>query len=100
TVFWSIAAIGVLAAYAALNEPIRFALLRLTPLLIAVMLVAACAGFGFLAPALLTRTALGIGVFGALSFVAALLHLARPVTYPVLILAGLVLGVRQLAAAF
>jgi hypothetical protein len=99
--FWLVAAIAALAAYAALNEPVRYAILRLAPLGIALLFVVACAGLGSIAraPDWLTATAFGLGIFGALSFIAALLHVAKPATFAIIALIGLAFGVRQLAVA-
>jgi hypothetical protein len=71
---------------------VRFALLRVVPLVLAAVFIAACTGYGLLAraPDMVTSAALGIGMFGAISFVAALAHLARPMTYTLLIIGGLV----------
>lgn len=90
--FWLFAAAAALVAYAVLNEPLRFALLHLQPLLIAAIFVSACAGLGWLcrAPDLLTSAALGIGIFGAFAFFAALFHLANAATFLVLMTVGLI----------
>ena len=98
--FWLIAACAALAAYAALNEPIRYAISRLQPLAVAAIFVVSCAGIGRLtkAPDLLTRTVLGIAIFGAFSFIAALVHIAKPATFIAAIVVGLATFVFRLKA--
>jgi hypothetical protein len=99
--FWLLGAVALLAAYAALNEPVRYALLHLLPLAFAALFLAACAGYGSIvrAPDPLIATAIGIGIFGALSFVAALAHVATVTTYGTLIVGGLLCVVRGLQPA-
>ncbi len=80
-------------AFIALNDPLRYAVMRLQPLAAAAVFVAACIGFGRLARAgdLVTSAALGFGIVGAASFVAALAHALYPATFIIIISAGIVL---------
>ena len=91
--FWLGAAALALGAYAWINDPLRFALLRLVPLAFAALFVAACTGYGLIARAtdLLTAAAIGIGIVGTLGFVSALTHLAYQTTFALVIVVGLVL---------
>jgi len=80
-------------AFIALNDPLRYAVTRLQPLAAAVVFVAACIGYGRLARGgdLVTSAALGFGIVGAASFVAALAHVIYPATFIVIISLGVVL---------
>ena len=93
---WLIAIAAVLAAFVVLNPPLRFAAIRLAPLIEAAVFVAACAGYGALARGddLPTRAALGAGIIGAATFFIALVHAIHPLVFIVLIGCGLPFAIR------
>jgi len=80
-------------AFIALNDPLRYALMRLQPLAAAAVFVAACIGYGRVARAgdLVTSAAVGFGIVGAASFAAALARALSPVTFIAILGVGVVL---------
>src|SRR5581483_1454138 len=95
--FWFLGIAAAAVAFVLWNDPLRWAVVRLQPLGVAALFLAACTGFGLLAraPDLLTAAAVGCGIAGALSFAAALAHLLRPATFIVI----LAIGIARSAAA-
>ncbi len=91
--FWFVGIAAALVAFVIWNDPLRYAALRLQPLAGAALFLAACTGFGWIAraPDLLTSAAVGCGIVGAASFVAALAHVLRPATFITLLAVGIVL---------
>lgn len=90
---WAGAAVLGLIGYVVWNEPLRYAIANLRPLLLAALFLAACAGFGWAArvPDLLTAAAVGMGILAALVFGAGLAGLLVPVVFVSILLAGVVL---------
>jgi hypothetical protein len=74
--FFLLFAAAALVLFAVWNEPVRWALVRLQPLGVAALFVAACTGLGawFARRDLLVAAAIGFGIFGAIVFVLALVH--------------------------
>lgn len=99
--FWFAGIAAAFVAFVLWNDPLRYAAIHFQPLLFAAIVLAACAGFGWIAraPDALTSAAIGCGILGTLSFAAALLHLLLPVTFIVILGAGIVLFAVWSAAA-
>jgi hypothetical protein len=90
---WLIAIAAIFAAFVILNPPLRYGVMRLQPLALAAVFVAACIGFGRAARGddVATSAALGAGIIGAASFVIALLHFVYLVTFVIVLAIGVVL---------
>lgn len=96
--FWFAAVAAALAAFVAWNDPLRHAATRFVPLLLAALVLAACAGYGSLTRVRdpIAATAIGIGAVGLLVFVAGLMHRFSPAFFWGVVVAGLGCGVAGL----